>query len=386
MLWVCGAFLLVGCDGTSVSFLNRLAFDSQQVVFGTMLGEEEGAWVFDATTLRKQAELTGAYGPERPFRVEPAPSLHRWYAYWNEPGDTGNRRDVVLKAINTRHGTIVRHVTLEMDGRAWQVQFSLRKQHLLLYSPTSDTLHLLDPNTLQRRRRVSLPLNGEGIHHVAVDPDGRYYIGSVSRIHVYDPSSTEPHSSFPITSLPILSDNALTDLELSPDGEWAYVTSYSPRAGGAFSVINAATGDIRLESPAGSYAELAVHPNGRWVFVDCPAGGMRTLIPVERVLQYNTAENTVTAFWGPEDSRRINQETLILSSVRISPDGQSLVFVNRVPTVIRYSEDTPRAPTLFRVNIQTKEVEASYHMPRDSEGYAVAGIGDLAMSPSSSVR
>jgi hypothetical protein len=125
---------------------------------------------------------------------------------------------------------------------------------------------------------------------------------------------------------------------------------------------------------------MAVHPSGRYVYVDCPAGGMRELIPTNKILRFDTQAREMEVFIDGHEGLGLPGRALIADKITMLPGGEAFVIRNPVPARTRLDEDEEAAPSLLVVDTETKDVLATYVPPRDEDGAVTGAVVDLAFT------
>ncbi|PEN07895.1 hypothetical protein CRI93_05465 [Longimonas halophila] len=349
-----------------------------------MDGNTEGLWVFDSETLEQEAVVEAVEGQTIQGVVMSSKS-GRWYLSWSE-GSTleGTHRDV-LAALDPSTGRIVERATFSDRSVAGPLVYEPTRNEIVAYGSGSFGARFFDAETLELNRQHPIgPTDSVEVLAAVVDTErGKIYFGvsrfgKTRKVRVYDVGEQTVVRSFRPTADPALRGSGVTDLALSPGGRFLYTTTYSLDTGGAFSAVDLEAGEVVAEHPAGSYANLAVHPNGRSVYVDCPAGGWRGLIPTKRVLRYNVEARKVEVFIDGAEGRGVkglgSDAALVATHITALSDDQGIVMVVSGPT--RDGEDVH----MVRVDRETGKALSTYSLPRDERGYLRATITDLQLS------
>jgi outer membrane protein assembly factor BamB len=349
-----------------------------------MTGNTEGLWLFDPKTLERETVVEALEG-QTISGMATSSNPERWYLSWSE-GSTleGTHRDV-LAVFDPSTGQIVERATFSDLSVAGPLVYERTRDEIVAYGSGSYGARFLDAKRLELNRQHPIgPTDSVEVPAAVVAADqGKIYFGTsrfgeTRKVRVYDVSEQAVVRSFRPTADPALRGSGVVDLAHSPDGRSLYVTTYSRDTGGAFSAVDLETGEVIAEHLAGSYANLAVHPNGRYVYVDCPAGGWRGLIPTKRVLRYNVEARKVEVFIDGAQGRGIKglgtDAALVATHITALPRDQGIVMVVSGPT--RDGEDVH----MVRVDRETGKALSTYSLPRDERGYLRAAITDLQLS------
>lgn len=380
-----------GCDllGAGSGEGNELSFPEGTVLAASMDGNQPGLWLFDPESLER-TDVIEAVAGHSPSGMAFSPSGQRLYLTWStdRPTPEGTYQRVLAR-LDTRSWEITKRRTLPDSslGSASLIYDSTRAQ-IIAYGRNDGVVEFYDAQTLERNGTASLG-NSQEIDAAVLAPDRDVvYFESHSdaghHVQVYDPDTGTITRRLHLTDDPMLQKSALSDLALSPEERFLYGTTYlSPGGPGRFFVVDLETGEAVFEGPAGGYSNLAVHPDGRYVYVDAPAGGRRELVPTNRILRFDRKAREMEVFIDGGEELGLPHEGLIADEITMLPGGEAFVIRNPIPARTQREEDDPKLPSLLQVNTETGDVHATYVPPRDERGYVPAGVGRLrsAMVP-----
>lgn len=376
----------MGCDLFGLGDEEAQNLPSEPVLIASMTGNTEGLWLFDPSTLEREAIVEAVKGQTIQGMARSSNS-GRWYLSWSVGSTLEGAHREVLAAVDPSTGQIVERASFSDRSVAGPLVYEPTRGEIVAYGSGSYGARFFDAETLKRVRRHSIgPTDSTEVPAAVVAADqGKIYFGSsrfgkTRKVRVYDVSKQAVVRSFRPTADPALRGSGVTDLALSPDGRFLYATTYSLQTGGAFSAVELEAGEVIAEHPAGSYANLAVHPNGQYVYVDCPAGGRRNLIPTQQVLRFDVTNRKIEVFIDDPDAVGIQNVALIADDITTLPSGEAVVFKNPIAQRIQIDEGDPQNPSLIKVDAESGELLGSYTLPRDDRGYVKAGILDVRPS------
>jgi len=326
-------------------------------------GNAEGLWRFDLETL----EPTPVVETDRtPIGVTASPDHKHWYTAWGIGSALDGDTRKVLAVLNPASGRITKRTS---------TPGSFRGRAPIRYEPVNDQLVVFDlDGTAQFFDAVTLELAHElpvgEVEGAAIAHTGeKMYVGvsteSGPRVRVYDPKEKD------IVNTISLPDNlGLSDVALSPDERYLFATTWSSLGPpGRFYMVDLKSSEMLFTGPVGSYAELAVTPDGRHVFIDCPAGGMLEHVPTQQVLRFDTQTRELEVFIdGRTNDLDIPNVALIADKITMLPGGEAFVIRNPLAARVRLDDDDQAIPALIKVDAETAEVLATYTPERDVEG------------------
>lgn len=376
----------MGCDLFGLGDEEAQNLPSEPVLIASMTGNTEGLWLFDPSTLEREAIVEAVKGQTIQGMARSSNS-GRWYLSWSVGSTLEGTHREVLAAVDPSTGQIVERASFSDRSVAGPLVYEPTRGEIVAYGSGSYGARFFDAETLKRVRRHPIgPTDSTEVPAAVVAADqGKIYFGSsrfrkTRKVRVYDVSEQAVVRSFRPTADPALRESGVTDLALSPDGRFLYATTYSLQTGGAFSAVELEAGEVIAEHPAGSYANLAVHPNGRYVYVDCPAGGMRELIPTNKILRFDMQAREMEVFIGGGEALGLGYEGLIADKITMLPGGEGFVIRNPGPARTRLDEGKKGNPSLLVVDTETKDVLATYVPPRDEDGAVTGAVIDLAFT------
>jgi DNA-binding beta-propeller fold protein YncE len=365
----------VGCDLLGTSGEKKApSIPEKAVLAASMVTDESGLWIFDSETLQRKRIVKSLSG-DPPSGMIFSPDGRRLYLTWSKgPPTPGGITTRVLARLDTRTWEIKKRRTLPdtSRGSASLVYDSTRAQ-IIAYGRNDGVVEFYDAETLEPKEK--LPLAPEEVDAVALAPnrDVLYFDArsdSGHQVQVYDPDTRTITGRLRLTDDPTLQQSAHSDLALSPDERFLYATTYlSPGGPGRFYMVDLESGEAVFEGPAGGYSNLAVHPGGRYVYIDCPAGGWRELTPTNQILRFDREAREMEVFIDGGGELGLPYEGLIADEITMLPGGEAFVIRNPIPARTQHEEDDPELPSLLQVDTETGDVHATYVPPRDEQGY-----------------
>ncbi|PEN08896.1 hypothetical protein CRI93_03880 [Longimonas halophila] len=355
-----------GCD--TVGPGDDPSLPAGPAVIASVGGNAEGLWRFDLETL----EPTSVVETDRtPIGVTASPDHEHWYTAWGTGSALDGDTRKVLAILEPASGRITKRTS---------TPGSFRGRAPILYEPVNDQLVVFDlDGTAQFFDAATLELAHElpvgEVEGAAVAHTGeKIYIGvstaSGPRVRVYDPTEAD------IVNTISLPDNlGLSDVALSPDERYLFATTWSSLGPpGRFYMVDMKSSEVLFTGPVGSYAELAVTPDGRHVFIDCPAGGMLGHVPTNQVLRFDTQARELGVFIEGGEALGLGYEGLVADKITMLPGGEAFAIRNPSPARIRLDGGEQAIPALIKVDTETAEVLATYTPERDEEGYVKSYI------------
>lgn len=348
-------------------------------IYASVDGNFTGIWVFDANSLEIIDNLElDSY----PFSYEISSDNSTWYystmnlSYTNSITAIDAHTKSISSQIDTRNRNFI------MD----------HSKNLIINYYGSDFIDFYDAQTLTLFNMDSLGLGPEGVNKVvSSETDGRIYSFHISQdgtgIMIYN---TE---SFQIEQIIKLSENEIrnkgmspADLKLSPDGNYLYATVYNwsdPNASGwygSFHVIDLSTNQIIFEHICGSYSQMGVSPDGRYVYVSDPAGYLYEMMPTNHVLRYDINSREMELFInGPDDiglvSFRDDYIYFITDQIVIAPDNRTMFITLGGAVKTADGKDIHMA----KIDTYTKRILDYYAIPRDYRGYITSQMKRLRL-------
>lgn len=368
----------IGCDliGTGGDSKKTLSLPDGSVLAASVDGNEPGLWLFNPATLERttRVEAFSGYPPNLTFSSD----YRRWYGTWREGSQLDGTLRSVLVAFDPQNGTIVkRRTTSDLAvGGSYLTYDSTRDEIVAYGGSVGAPVHFFDDETLELAREHSLGGEKSYVATAAVAEErGRIYFGAnteeSAQIYAYDTANQAIMKTFLLTEDPTLQRSALSDVALSPDERYLFATTFlSPGGPGRFYMVDLKAGETIFEGPAGGYSNLAIHPDGRYVYIDCPAGGLRNLIPTQKVLRFDVEARKMEIFIDGPEELGLKSGALIADQITMLPGGETLVMT--IAGGVENAEG--RNVHLTRVDAGTGQALATYSLPHDDRGYITSRI------------
>ncbi len=313
-----------------------------------------------------------------------SPGYESWYLTWSIGSQLDGDAQSVLAMLDPKSGRITQRITTSdlAVGHSFLV-YEPTNGHLVAYGGgVGVPVKFFDAETLDLE--YEQPLGGSDSYVAAAavaDQRKEIYFGAGTRepaqIYVYDATEQAITHTLVLTDDPMLQRSAISDVTLSPDEQYLFVTTFlSPGGPGRFYMVNLERGEVLFEGRAGSYSNLAVSPNGHHVYIDCPAGGgRRQLPPTGQVLRFDTEAREMNVFIDGSEALGLGDYVLMADQITMLPSGEAFVIKNRAPALMK--SKTNKDPTLLKVDAETGDVLATYVLPRDDRGYVTAWVRQL---------
>ncbi len=378
--------LLAGCDLFGPDDPGELPLPDDLALVAVMGGNTPGLRTFDLETLERSALIET--DDRQPIGLVASPDGGRWYVSWNlDSHSDGDPRDV-LAIFDPAKERFTK-------SRSWPDSSDVVAgvgNSRLIYDPVNDrvvtyanraTVQFFDAASLEPEGRHMIGVTEEEVVEAAVLAEGReeIYFGSYQKIHVYDLNEQEVTEAFSVEGHPVMQSSGFVELALSPDERYLYGTMFrGPGGPGTFFMMDLSSRQILTKKAVGSYAGMAVHPGGRYVYIDCPAGGMRTLIPTNKILRFDAQAREMEVFIDGPGALGLPGRALIADKITMVPGGEAFVIRNPIPARVRLDEGEEAAPSLLVVDTETKNVLTTYVPPRDEDGDVTGAVIDLAFA------
>ncbi len=353
------------------------------VIVASVDGNETGLWLFDPETLERTNVVESI--SHVPRGVAFSPNYESWYLTWRVGSILDGDVQSVLAVLDPRSGRIVdRAVTSDLAVGGSFLTYDAANRQIVAYGGGGGKAQFFDAETLELVHEQPIGLSNSYVRTAVVaEGRGKVYFGANAGsendlIHVYDTDRQEV-----IGTLRLIEDavrrgsTAPIDLALSPDERYLFATTFTSLGldgFGAFFMIDLETGEVVAEHRAGKHANLAVSPDGRYVYIDCPAGGLYEFAPTNQVLRFDTQAHEMDVFLDGPEALGLEGRVLIADQITMLPNG-NVVFENAGPSKIKDTENN--GPTLIKVDANTGEVLAMYIPTRDERGYVTAAARQL---------
>ncbi|GBD86100.1 hypothetical protein BMS3Abin03_00009 [bacterium BMS3Abin03] len=311
----------------------------------SMDGVKAGLWVLNANSLKLVDSMITV--PAVPWYVEFSPDYNIWYSIW---GRLGNEK---LYSGTTSPLKVLNSVQL-LDAKSGLVK-SPDDNYLIAY--LNKGIDIFDRTTMNlilhdtslgggKWTRIAMSKHQDRFYFTIRRPD-RELIGfglfDLNELKIIDSVLV-----FNPDEYPHMED---ADLVLSPDDRQLYLSVWNWRHGGGFNsffVIDVIEKKIIGEFPCGPFAQLAVSPDGKSVYISNPNGYLYGFQSNERMLRYDVVTNTMHKFLDIGGTDRI-----------VVADDNRTIFITTI-----YGGD------IIKVDANTKKVIGRFPLPLDSLGRA----------------
>jgi len=376
-------FTMGGCDFYANSETEEdPPLPKASTLIASMDGNAPGLWLFDAETLERTAVVETEN--HVPVGVAFSPSYERWYLSWSTGSHLdGDARNVLVALDPAEGGRFTKRASWpdapDVEGGVGNASliYEPANDHLVAYGSGSGRVQFFDPEALEPVRELSVGTSENSYVPAAAVAEKRkkiYFAVDTEgeRIYVYDTTEKELNGAISLSDHPVLQESAFSDLAISMNERYLFGTTFlSPGGPGRFFVVDLESGQILFKGEAGNYSNLAVSPNGRYVYIDCPAGGaLRQFPPTGQLLRFDVEQREMEVF--VEDSEALGLGDYVLQATQITmlPNAEAVVIRNRAgaPT---------GDPALLKLDAETGSVLATYTLPRDDQDHATAWVRQL---------
>ncbi len=330
-----------------------------------------GLWVLGANTLELIDSLSTGDGT--PFTIEFSPDGSNLYTSW----DTRIAKytwESNLYELSTNPLSIVRSVAM-----SYRTFVSDKDKYFLI--SFLEGLEIFDRETLSL---VKTDSTIGFIRDLVASPNhARLYFdstldGRFRGIVVYD------LETFSIERVIAVADSAMqrkmqpADLAISPDEHYAFLTVFNWRGGGGFGsfiVVDLTTDDVVCEYPCGSFSQMGVSPDGKYVYISDPAGYKYMFLPTNHVLRYNVRKNEMKVFIDGAYDLGFEDNVLETDKIEVAPDNRTLFITISSGAKTRDGEPVEIA----KVDALTRDVLGTFSLPRDHRGYITQNIVSIKL-------
>ncbi len=376
------ALSLAGCDLFGSG--NDQTLPTGPVLVASIDGNTQGLWLFDPETLEHVAVVEALEG-HVPRGIAFSPDYERWYVTWRVGSVLDGDAQSVLAVLDPRSGRIIERVEpADLAVGRSSLAYDAANNQLIAYGGGDNKVRFFDAETLELTHKQPIGLENSFVRTAVVaEGRGKIYFGANagsenSLIHVYDTDRQEITGKIRlIENTARRSDTVPSDLALSPDERYLFATTFTYvglDGFGAFFMVDLETGEVIAEHGAGKHATLAISPNARYVYVDCPAGRRYLFAPTNQVLRFDTQAREMDVFIDGPEALGLDGRVLITDQITMLPTGE-VVLENVVPS--RIKDKNNNDPTIIKVDANTSEVLATYVPVRDERGYVTAAVRQL---------
>ena len=334
--------------------------------------EVPGVWLFDAETLERDAVVET--DSRVPYGVAFSPNYERWYLSWRIGSALDSTVQNVLATLDPASRRVEKRTsTSDPSVGGGQLAYEPANKEVVSYGNGSGRVQFFDPETLKLVRDLSVGTSENSYIPAAAvaEERGTIYFSVYTEgdgIYVYDVAARAVTETLSLAESPLLQQSEPSDLALSPNERYLFGTTFrSPGGPGRFFMMDVETGELLFEGQAGSYSNLAVDPNGRYAYIDCPAGGARRLLPpTGQLLRFDVEQREMEVFVESAEALGLDDSVLQATQITMLPNGEAVVIRNRGGD-----------PALLKLDAATGSVLATYTRPRDDQGQAIASVRQL---------
>lgn len=340
-------------------------------LFASIDGNWTGIQVFNANSLQLIDSFQTSGGV--PFHIDLSADYQTWYSVWAPAV-----YDYTLFAIDARSKNILNQrrptgisLTSAMT-KGFLITYGARRQfwnHVdfsLVHEDSTDRIDLRMVVSPDERKLYS-------IYKRLGAPAGR----SLDGIMVYQLDQFQVERTFSIADSLRQRKMQEADLKISPDGRYLFITvfNWGQRWYGSFHAIDLTTDQVVAEYPCGKFSQMAVSPNGRYVYITDPAGYLYEMQPTGHLLRYDILARTMEVFidWIPYNLTGGGR--LITDQVVIAPDNRTMFLT----TFNDGQTSDGKTIGIMKVDLRTKSILGIYEMPKDHRGYVTQIITRLKL-------
>ncbi|MEX2117245.1 MAG: hypothetical protein WEB37_10170 [Bacteroidota bacterium] len=363
-------FLFAKCKDQGVDPYGPGSFipDSQLVVVSLDGGSNNAGLVFlDYQSLAILGSLETGQGV--PFTLEYGSDCTKMYSVWETSSNNFALFEIEAASLSVLRSLPVHHAFIVGNTKI---------PYLLAFYPSG--LEILDKSSLTSvwgdpqlgtLSHAALPLSQSSCYfNRSVDAS---YVG-VSRFDL---------SSFSITrTIPLSDTNRMKSMQpaalaVSPDGKYAFVSAFNWTGGSGYNslfVVDLDADSVIGEYSTGAFAQLAVSPDSRYVYVTDPAGFFYQMNRTNQVLRYDVETKQIDVFIDLRDLG-FQGSVFVSNYAQVSYDGNELFL--SVDGDIRRMDGEPIH--LLKISITTRNVTATYSLPRDNQGSVTQQIRAISL-------
>ncbi len=200
---------------------------------------------------------------------------------------------------------------------------------------------------------------------------------SYGRVMIYDLDEYAPVAMIPLVDSLRMPHTVPVDIALSPDEEQAYITVYNWTGGGggfgSLIVLDLVTKTVLSEFTCGSFSQLGVSPDGKYVYVTDPAGGLYIMPPTNQLLRYSVAHDELEVFIDGSADIGLGYGNFITNEIVVGPNSETL-FISS-PGIEHKNEGIH----IIKLSVSNKEVINTFALPKDERGYNTQMIRQIKL-------
>ncbi len=269
---------------------------------------KKGLFIINGNTMELYEKYETSFVPQS---IQISDNYCTWYMLGNK--SFAPKSSLISK--NSQTGSIINEI--EVDNR----NMTLSKKSNIFFIYGWHKSLFVDKNTFDIIYEDSLG----GISIAAFSPDNLLYYGMTNKVVEYDINDFSIVREF---SVQISDYNYyVTDISFSPNGNYLYVTVYSGDSynPGVFLSINLNTGYIEDIQDVGSESNIAVSPDGNYVYFTDPAVYfMEFHFPTNKVFRYDVNLKEIEVFINGPNDLNLTGSALYTIFAHVSPNSEYL--------------------------------------------------------------
>lgn len=347
---------------------------SGPVLAAAVDGNEPALWLFNPESSDRVKVSTVTDG-EVPVSMDFSEDFSRWYGVWR----AGTLSQ--LHAFDPRSGEIF-----------WQMPTN---EPFVTVAPGSDLVVNYGREKFFFFDAGDLSLVGERrIDEVTWDlaaASGRphLYYERGNTIQIFDTEQMAPVDSVVLFGPedPRYGRTSAWRLELGPNDHHLYVTTFTAQGldgFGTFYMIDLMAREVVFEGRAGKYSQMALSPDGRFVYIDGPGGinRRRNFASIGELLRFDVQQRKMEVFIKSSDIDGSDEAKGLQINSRLQTDQITMLdgsaFVVNLWGVLDNDTEPRRYPILVKMDTETGEVLAT-HDPRDNRSATDESVRKLRL-------
>jgi hypothetical protein len=159
-----------------------------------------------------------------------------------------------------------------------------------------------------------------------------------------------------------------SSIVVSSDDEYLFLTVWNEIGGGgygSFFVVDLKQNSVLGEYPCGGYAQLAISPNNKYVYITDPAGYLRDIPSINKLLRYDVDRHEVEVFINSLSDIGLVRNRFITDKLIVADDNRTL-FITFWSGPPRTSDG--KIVHLIKLDSLTKRVISTFSLPLNEQG------------------
>lgn len=324
-------------------------------------GSEEyhaGLLVLNANTLQPVDSFNTH--PYVPWWIEFSPDYSTWYSIWR----LYPSREDYLFAVDVNSMSIINSIRIPQTA----IIADSKKKYLIAYNGTGfDIIDRLSFSLVKTDTTIG------NISNVTISQNSmKLYFpfrenGNLVGIAIYNLNTFQVDDVIRVFNKDSYPNLVEVDILISPNDRYIFLSAFNWRGGGGFNsffAIDMQRRKIVAEYPCGPFAQLAVNPDGRYVYISDPAGYLYMMNSTHKVFRYDVQGKSMAVFLTPKKLGLANN-ALVTDKIIVAPDNRT-VFISSHWASILVEEDV--WAHIIKVDAFTGKLLGYYAIPLDEQG------------------